>query len=169
VIYIGKEKLNISDKIIENNLNYKYKIIDIHNIDCENLIKIDKPEALILAVLCDFKNKKEKDVLLYLAKRLKQISKNSNEFKNNMLMLETLSGNRNLKNTFIEVEKMLSVIDWENLPSYAIGMEKGMERGMERGAYKNAVVMITKYNLDPATVAKDFNISYAELRKRLDN
>ncbi|RLA06516.1 MAG: hypothetical protein DRQ51_09195 [Gammaproteobacteria bacterium] len=108
-------------------------------------------------------------MLLYLAKRLKQISKNSNEFKNNMLMLETLSGNRNLKNIFIEVEKMLSVIDWENLPSYAIGMEKGMERGMERGAYENAITIITKYNLDPATVAKDFNISYAELRKKLDN
>jgi hypothetical protein len=114
-----------------------------------------------------------KDMLLYLAKRLKQISKNSKEFKDNMLMLETLSGNRNLKNTFIEVEKMLSVIDWENLPSYTIGMEKGMKQDMKQGAttrsYEDAIIMIRKYNLDPVDVAKDLKLSYTELSKKLDN
>ena len=41
-------------------------------------------------------------------------------------MLETLSDNRQLTPVVKEVEKMLSAIKLENLPSNEIGMEKGL-------------------------------------------
>jgi predicted transposase YdaD len=59
VIYIGRAKMKMIDHIQSYGLSYHYQLIDMHNIDCETLIAIDKPSALVLAVLCDFKGKPE--------------------------------------------------------------------------------------------------------------
>ena len=63
LIYIGKPKLSMKDSIIKDGLNYRYNLIDIRDIDCETLLKIDSPDALVLAILCDFKEKNPKDVV----------------------------------------------------------------------------------------------------------
>ena len=34
LIYIGKQKLTMKDNIKDKNLNYRYNIIDMHDIDC---------------------------------------------------------------------------------------------------------------------------------------
>ena len=57
LIYIGKAKLNMTNTITEPNLTYHYNIVDMHDIDCESLIKLDTPDALVLSILCDFKGK----------------------------------------------------------------------------------------------------------------
>jgi len=57
LIYIGKAKLNMANTITEHNLNYHYNIVDMHDIDCESLIELDTPDALVLSILCDFKGK----------------------------------------------------------------------------------------------------------------
>jgi len=46
-------------KIAKDIIRY---ILKLNVIDCEQMLKIDKPESLVLAVLCDFKGKEE---LLY--------------------------------------------------------------------------------------------------------
>ncbi len=98
-----------------------------------------------------------------------------------MLILETLSTNRDLKEKLKEAEEMLRDIKYEDLPSYEIGMEKGMERGMERGFSKGvtqgkidgvidtAITMITKFKLSAEDVAKELNISIDELKKHLNS
>jgi len=63
VVYIGKQKLTMKDKIEDKNLKFWYNLIDMHKIDCEELLKIDTPDALVLAILCDFKDKDEVEVL----------------------------------------------------------------------------------------------------------
>ena len=35
LIYIGKAKLSMKESIIDENLDFSYNIIDMHNIDCE--------------------------------------------------------------------------------------------------------------------------------------
>ena len=134
LIYIGKAKLNMANTITEHNLNYHYNIVDMHDIDCESLIELDTPDALVLSILCDFKGKNKLDVVTYLVTRLQALTQDDgNRLNKYLLMLETLSDNRDLKQELKKAQTMLRQINYENLPSYEIGMERGMERGIQQG------------------------------------
>ncbi len=108
----------------------------MHEIDCENFLQEDNPNALILAILCDFKGIDEKEVIHYIITKLKQYYKeNEKGFRESISMLEALSTNRDLKDKIKEEEKMLSA-RWDELPSYEIGYEKGIEKGIKKGIEK---------------------------------
>jgi hypothetical protein len=122
------------DRIQSDGIDYRYQLIDMHNIDCEHLLALDTPDALVLAVLCDFKGRNEKDVLVFILKRLQELT-GDNEYAMGKyaLALETLSDNRNLKQALKEAEDMLRTTTFEQLPSYEIGFERGIERGRNGG------------------------------------
>jgi hypothetical protein len=143
LIYIGKAKLNMSDRIVEDGIDYRYNLIDIRNIDCETLLKIDNPDALVLAILCDFKDKNPKDVVFYILKRLKELTKDDEfNFKRYVLMLEELSENRNLQKLIKQGEEMITDFDYTKLPSFDIGLQKGMQKGMQKGIEEGEKVII---------------------------
>ena len=107
-IYIGKQKLSMQTKIEEPALIYSYTMIDMHTIDCDKFLQIDTPDALVLSILCDFKQKNELDIVKYIIKRLKElIGEDENQLSKYMLILETLSENRDLKETIKEAEMLL--------------------------------------------------------------
>ena len=185
LVYIGKPKLSMKENIDELNLNFRYNIIDMHKIDCEEFIRLDTPEALVLSILCDFKGKDELDMLIYITRRLEELTKDSDyKLGKYMLILETLSTNRDLQNKLKEAEEMLRDIKYEELPSYEIGMERGIERGFNKGVdygkdkwlsqglsqgiINTATTMIKEFNLSVEIVAKKLNISIDELKKHLD-
>lgn len=172
LIYIGKATLSMSDKIVKTNIKFRYNVIDMHQIDCQEFIKLDTPDALVLSILCDFKGRDELSVLIYITKRLEELTKdNEHRLGKYMLILETLSTNRNLKDKLKEAEEMLRDIRYEDLPSYEIGMERGMERGIlqgvSQGIITTAITMIKEFNLSVEQVAKKLNISIEELKKHL--
>jgi hypothetical protein len=84
-------------------------------------------------------------------------------------MLETLSQNRDLKNTLKEVENMLRNIELEKLPSYEIGLEKGVEKGRQEEKLDSALIMINDFNLPPKEVAKKIDLPLEMILKHLDN
>ena len=176
IIYIGREKMSMKDNIQENQLSFRYNIIDMHDINCEELIKLDTPDALILSILCDFQGKDELDVLLFLITRLQELTKDDEHLLGKyMLMMETLSTNRDLKDKLKEAEKMLREIKYENLPSYDIGMEKGIEKGIVKGIeegifktnMKNALIMINDFNLSPKDVAEKLDLPLDKLESQI--
>ena len=171
LIYIGKPKLTMKEGIDEASINYRYNMIDMHTIDCEKFIQMDTPDALVLSVLCDFKDKDALDILLYITKRLEALTKDEHTLGKYMLILETLSTNRDLQSILKEAESMLREIKYEQLPSYEIGLERGLQQGMQQGTlqatYSNAVLMVKEFGLDVAEVAKKLNISITELKKHL--
>ena len=136
VIFIGKSKNYMKDEIKTKYFNFKYNIIDVKTIPCDRFLKIDKPEALVLAILCDFGDKNPKEIIKNILLRLYHLTKNENDFKRYILMLEELSTSRDLKEAIKEEEMGLQHLTWEDLPSYEIGLEKGMEKGMEKGIEK---------------------------------
>ena len=147
LIYIGKDTLTMPNGIQQKRLNYSYEIVDMHDIDCQSLIEQDTPDALALAILCDFKDKPERDIVRLLLKRLhKLVAGNETQFRKYLYMMEVLSTNRNLKQIIKEEEKMLSQVKYSELPSYEIGwecgMEKGIEKGMEKGMEKGERVLL---------------------------
>ncbi len=167
LIYIGKEKLKMQNEIKEKNLQFKFKIIDMHKIDCEKFIKMDTPDALVLSILCDFKGRDELNLLLYITKRLEELVNDSSELGKYMLMLETLSENRDLKEKLKEAEEMLREIKFEDLPSYEIGFERGIKKGKWKSKLEDAIIMIEKFNLKVQDVSKELKIPIEEIEKRL--
>jgi len=109
----------------------------MRDVDCNALLSRDEPDALVLAILCNFGGREPQVVVNHILSRLKQITgKNSKVFREYLDMLEILSDNRNLKPYIKEAEAMLTRVDVERLPSYELGMEKGLKKGLEKGGYQ---------------------------------
>ena len=59
-----QERIKISSFLEKENIKFRYNLINLKEIDCEKFIEINTPESLVLAILCDFKNKNELKVVL---------------------------------------------------------------------------------------------------------
>ena len=170
VIYIGKHKPNFKTQIKKDLIDFRYNFIDVKNIDCELLLNENSPDALVLAILCDFKDKNPDDIISFILDKLEQYTKdNLNEYRKYMLMLETLSENRNLNKKIKEIE-MLRTTTYQDLPSYEIGFEKGiikgLEEGIERGIFeerKKTIYILKNLGLDDEEIAKQLNIKKEEI------
>ena len=120
--------------IDEDDITYRYEIIDMRTIDCALLLAEDTPEALVLAILCDFKAHKAQDIVSHIVKRLHKLTgEDSQSLRRYMHMLEVLSENRHLKQVVEETEQMLTDFKIEQLPSYKIAMQRGEVLGLQRG------------------------------------
>jgi len=165
-IYIGKGKNYIQDNINVKNLNYNYTLIDTRNIDCEYLLNEPTPEAKVLAILCDFKDKNPREVIGYIIDELKRLLKNEQKIRNFLMMLDIFSTNRGLED-IVKEESMLRTMTYEDLPSYHAGIERGIERGFMQSKIEDAIVMIKKFNINPKMVAKELGVSLDLILKRL--
>ncbi|MGZ8218225.1 Rpn family recombination-promoting nuclease/putative transposase [Methylomagnum sp.] len=156
LVYIGRERLTMVDGFDMPDFSYRYRIIDLHAVDCGELLRRDSPDAWVLAVLCDFGTRLPRDVIHTILARLKQrFGDHPPRLREYVDMLDILAGNRDLNIDIREELKMLT-IDVEKLATYQLGMEKGMargmeqgmergmERGMEQGARRQAVETATK-------------------------
>ncbi|RLA74175.1 MAG: hypothetical protein DRG30_05550 [Epsilonproteobacteria bacterium] len=184
LVYIGKPKLSMKEDIVETNLNFRYNIVDMHTIDCQKFLSMDNPDALVLSILCDFKDRDELDILTYILTRLEElVEDDEHRHSKYMLILETLSSNRDLQERLKEAEEMLRTTKLEDLPSYQIALERGEARGITKGEARGeargitkgisqgiveaATTMIKEFNLSVEMVAKKLNISIDELREHL--
>ena len=126
LIYIGAEKLTMPDRFEGLDTHHQYGLIDMRTIDCQYLIEKDTPEALVLAILCDFKDRDPQEVVDYIYTRLRELlGDNTKRLRECIAMLHILSVNRDLDEQIEEAEKVLTQIDMTRIPAYRLGMEKG--------------------------------------------
>lgn len=98
LVYIGKSRLTMPNEYLQPDLQYRYQVLDMHTVDCNLLITQDTPEALVLAILCDFKGQDAQEIVNYIVLRLRQLTAdNEQAFRNYYEMLETLADNRDLQ------------------------------------------------------------------------
>lgn len=136
LIYIGKEKCYMKNEITRDEISYKYAIIDMKNIACEDLLYHDNPSAVALSILCDFKNSDKQTTVNTILKRLKELTDGDDiKYKNYLKKVNVLSSNRDLENQVEKGIQMLSV-DIKKTPFYKIGMKDGVEKGIQTGINK---------------------------------
>ena len=174
VIYIGKEKIamedNIKFEIKETKIEYKYKLIDIKEINCESLIDSNNSNLVILGILCDFKNKNKNEVVRKILKKIKKLCKNdNNELNNKILKLEVFSRLRNLTEIVKKEEEMLEdTIKMQDLPSYAFGLNRGLEEGREEGR-EDGILQVARNlilaNIGQEIIEKTTGLSIEEIKK----
>jgi septum formation topological specificity factor MinE len=139
VIYLGKDKMTMKDEIkfqaYKTKIDYKYQLVDISTLKCENFIDSKDAGLIALAILCDFQTHTKQEVVQKIRERLETIcGRDYNELRNQFYRVEILS---NLREDMFEVvkkeeEMLVDRIRVENMPSYHIGMERERERGLKQ-------------------------------------
>ena len=168
LIYIGKQDLRTPDAWQDNNLSYRYHILDMRTVDCSLLLAQDTPDALVMAILCDFKQRPVQDVVNYIAGRLKfLLNEDERGFGEYFAMLERLAENRNLLPNIKEAKDMLTQVDVTKFASYQWGREDGLKEGLEQGVLMERVRLARQLIglLDDKTIAEKTGLPEEEVSK----
>jgi len=162
IIYIGKNRCRMKNKIERDRLSYKYDIIDLKDIVCEDLLYHSNPSAVALSILCDFKEKDKQMVVNTILKRLKELTNGDEvEYNNYIKKVNVLSNNRDLKNEVKKGMNNMLKIDVTQTPLY--------ELGAENATFENAIIMIEKFNHSIDEIVKALNIKKEELLEYMKN
>lgn len=129
VVYIGKRPLSMPSQLVLPAFSYQYYLLDMHTIDCRLLLMKDTPEALVIAILCDFKERPTQDMVNYIVTRLHELTGDDEQrFRNYYQMLETLAENRDLQANLAEAKDMLTQVDVTRFSTYRWGLEAGIKQ-----------------------------------------
>jgi hypothetical protein len=105
LVYIGANPLRMAAGISEPGLDYRYTLVDMHQVDCAGLLAQDNPDALVLAILCDFDDRNPQDVVNHIVARLRALHPGDDKgLREYLSMLEVLSQNRDLESAVREAE-----------------------------------------------------------------
>lgn len=163
LVYIGKHRLSMPNHLPLVGFTYQYQILDMHTVDCSLLLAQDTPEALVLAILCDFKERPTQQVVNYIVTRLRELTgDNEQAFRNYYEMLETLGDNRDLQANLDEAIKMLTQVDITRFSTYRWGLEAGIKQGFDEGVAR------ARTELEPLLSEKELALKKeAEDKQRL--
>jgi len=158
VVYLGKKSLKSS--LTDVGLNYSYRLIEMKKIDCNYFLAQNTPDAIVLAILCDFKSKDESEIVGIILDKIKTLT-DENGFRRYVIMLEELATSQEVKEGLKEFEMRLSDVKFEDLPSYKIVLKRGIEQGIEQGkkeALKKAVLSLLEFTKDLDLIAKKLDV-----------
>jgi len=131
VLYVGDKPLKrMKEKLKFPNLDFRYKIVDLNEVDCSILLNSPEPSDWILASLCRMEN--ELTTLREIIRRINYLPKR--EKQNYLSMLLHLAGLRPKRLNILskEVENMSITIDLEKDPFYLKGVEKAQKDSVIR-------------------------------------
>jgi hypothetical protein len=71
LVYIGKDRLSMGDGVdMPPDVHYRYRLVDVRALDCEEFLRQDAPDAWVLAILCDFKHYLPREIIHIILTRL---------------------------------------------------------------------------------------------------
>lgn len=139
LVYIGKEPMRMANGLDLPDFAYRYRVLDMHQVDCQALLNQDTPDAWVLAVLCDFQNRAPREIIhTILTRLLERLYDSPPRLREYVEMLDILASNRDL-NLNIHEELDMLAIDVEKLATYQMGThaqavaiaKKLLEKGMD--------------------------------------
>jgi len=138
VLYVGRDKMNMSNHIIEEKIQFYYQLIDIRDINCEPLLQSPLLEDNLLAVLC--KVEKKVETIQIILQRIAQLHTNAR--RDALEKLQILVNLRSVKfqRTFNqEVKNMPISVDMRNTVWYQEVFSEGERKGKVEGERKGRV------------------------------
>ena len=141
VVYVGDDKMQMSDSIECEGLSYRFRLMDIREVDCEDMVRSDYISDIIIGSLC-----RVRDEDRYVERLLRAIRNLSEEEKKDtikkaltLLRLRPILYSK-VEDRIKEESMPLTIVDVERDPYYKRGVEHGIElgimQGIERGIEK---------------------------------
>lgn len=133
LVYVGKGKMTMLDFINHPNLKFNYTILNISTIDYHSLVESNIPEAIILAILGDFKHENSKQVISTILNNLRNCVHENSQLQRYFFSLEILSELRNLESETIKQIRDMPItgIDIRKTYFYQEVARLGREEGIE--------------------------------------
>ena len=165
LLYMGKADLTIPDHIQTSGWRYCYQILDISKHDSEDFLNSANPDALVLAILCDFKGRDPHALVAEITSKLRRLHGDQLDgLRESLVMLDILATNRDLQHLVKENSAMF--IEVEKLGIYQLAMERGLEQGEQKGLQK-AVTALAQRGFSLAEIAHDLELTESEVRRML--
>jgi len=162
LIYIGAGNPAMTDHIRSEQLNFKYRLISLSTVDYHLLLRSDKPEEKILAILADFGDSNPKQTIENIVTQVVASSKGDFARQRHLRQLRILAQLRNLHPQILKImDSIASYIKKENDVLYMLGEKEGMEKGKET-VVRN-LLLDTKFTI--AKIAALSDVSEAFVKK----
>ncbi|KWT82791.1 hypothetical protein [Candidatus Magnetominusculus xianensis] len=134
VFYIGNETLNMPDNIKAEKIDYSYNLIDMRDVDCNKFLYSNKPEEVIISILCNYQKKGVKIFISEILSRLRELVPEETLRGKYIKQVEVLSQLRELQNDVCkEAEAMAIMYDMERDIRFKQGLAKGQRKGLLEG------------------------------------
>ena len=79
VIYLGKGKPTMPTEITLPNINFRYNVIVMNEIDVDLFLNSDNPHEIVLAVLCKYERKQAPKIIKQILEKLRVKTQNERE------------------------------------------------------------------------------------------
>ncbi|MBF0517771.1 MAG: hypothetical protein HQK97_11765 [Nitrospirae bacterium] len=134
VFYIGNEPLTMKDSLTTETTNHRYNLIDMKFIDCEKFLYSNRPQEVIISILCNYQKKGAKIFIHEILERLMELVPEETLRGKYIRQVEVLSQLRDLQQGVCkEAEAMALVYDLEKDVRFKQGRQRGMVEGQRRG------------------------------------
>ena len=172
VIYLGSRPSKMPTKIEQENLSFRYTIINFCTIDYEELLESDSPEAIIMAILADFKNQSPSVIVEKVILKLTQAVENRLLLSKYIIQLQVLSNLRNLQSEINQNIKNMSRfpdIDLTKDPLFKDAFAKiekeVLEKGLEKGLEQSILRLLKSKTLTSFQIAEIMEVPLSLVQK----
>ena len=142
VVYVGDDKMQMSDSIECEGLSYRFRLMDIREVDCEDMVRSDYISDIIIGSLCRVRD--EDRYVERLLRAIRSLSEKEREdaIKKALTLLRLRPILHSKVERRIKEESMpLTIVEIEKDPYYKkgirrgvrVGLKRGLKRGIERG------------------------------------
>jgi len=189
VLYVGEKNNTIKNGLDLPNLKYIYKVVNIKDIDCKELVNSKSINDNIIAILCNIENPNQ----FFEKINQKLLNLNNKQRENYLRKLIILARLRpkiyeNLEN-FYKEKKMPFIIEAKNDPLYHKGWNEAWneawgeawgeawneswDKSAQERKIKDAIIMIKEFNIPIEKIAEKFeideNILIEKLKENIEN
>jgi hypothetical protein len=133
VFFINAKPATMPTTLDLDELQFKFYLKNLQDIDYHTFTQSDKPEEIILAILADFGNEKPEQVIQKVLYRLQEIPTDTLRREKYFRQLEILSKLRNLQEEIIkQLEIMALTYDLETDIRFQQGAEKAKVKAIKK-------------------------------------
>ena len=130
VLYVGEPPLKMDDTLVGPDLQFRYRLIDVRDLDGERLRQSPEIGDNVIAILTRFRD--QRGALNEILGKLSDLDVDAREFYLRALL--TLAGLRGLEETVEEEARKMPLLN-EILENRVLGREfkRGLEQGVQQG------------------------------------
>jgi predicted transposase YdaD len=161
VVYTGRKKnlKNIVSELHSLNMNYRFDVINMHKVPVDLFIDSDRPEEVILSILCDYKGESSEVILKKILIRLRELDEGGLTLEKHLVQLEIISDLRNLQSLLTKIMDTMPI-------TYDIRRDLRFKQGKLEGKLEGEAEGIAKGKAEQALL-KDQSIVIRLLKKEI--